>query len=161
MELGFPLLSEYLFQNVSDECPLNINLDLKPGVELRPFQKNSLDNIFRKGTLKSGLIILPCGAGKSLVGVAACCRLRQKAIVLCNSVLSMEQWKDEFLRWSTVSPDAISCLTSTSSLKELKHVKQESCDIVISTYEMVANQKKRSPKGQEMMDWLSQQVFHV
>jgi len=41
------------------------------------------------------------GAGKSLVGVTACCTVRKRALVLCNSAVSVEQWKYQFKMWST------------------------------------------------------------
>lgn len=41
------------------------------------------------------------GAGKSLVGVTACCTVRKRALVLCNSGVSVEQWKQQFKMWST------------------------------------------------------------
>ena len=52
--------------------------------------------MFGNGRGRSGVIVLPCGAGKSLVGVTACCTVRKKAIVLCNSGVSVEQWKQQF-----------------------------------------------------------------
>lgn len=53
------------------------------------------------------MIVLPCGAGKSLVGVTACCTVRKKAIVLCNSGVSVEQWKTQFKMWSTADDSMI------------------------------------------------------
>lgn len=45
--------------------------------------------------------MLHTGAGKSLVGVTACCTVRKRALVLCNSGVSVEQWKQQFKMWST------------------------------------------------------------
>lgn len=57
--------------------------------------------MFGNGRARSGVIVLPCGAGKSLVGVTACCTVRKRALVLCNSGVSVEQWKQQFKMWST------------------------------------------------------------
>lgn len=51
--------------------------------------------------------MLPCGAGKSLVGVTACCTIRKRALVLCNSGVSVEQWKQQFKMWSTADDSMI------------------------------------------------------
>ena len=59
--------------------------------------------MFVNGRARSGLIVLPCGAGKSLVGVTACCTVRKRALVLCTSAVSVEQWKAQFKMWSTVA----------------------------------------------------------
>ena len=63
--------------------------------------------MFGNGRARSGVIVLPCGAGKSLVGVTACCTVRKKAIVLCNSGVSVEQWKTQFKMWSTADDSMI------------------------------------------------------
>ena len=158
MHLGYPLVLEYEYGLEAER--LAANMALKKGISLRPYQKASLDNIFCKGMMRSGLIILPCGAGKSLVGVGACCLLGQKAIVLCNSVMSMEQWKQEFLRWSTLTSEGIGCLSS-SATKDFKRIQSGGCSVVLSTFEMIAHQRKRSDKGQRMMEWLAYQEWGV
>ncbi len=79
MELDFPLLAEYDFRH--DTLNPDINIDLKPMAILRPYQEKSLRKMFGNGRARSGVIVLPCGAGKSLVGVTACCTVRKKAMV--------------------------------------------------------------------------------
>lgn len=99
LELDYPLLAEYDFRN--DTRNPDINIDLKPAAVLRPYQEKSLRKMFGNGRARSGLIVLPCGAGKSLVGVTAVCTVRKRALVLCNSGVSVEQWKYQFKMWST------------------------------------------------------------
>ncbi len=77
MELEYPLLAEYDFRH--DTVNPDINIDLKPNAVLRPYQEKSLRKMFGNGRARSGVIVLPCGAGKSLVGVTACCTVRKKA----------------------------------------------------------------------------------
>ena len=103
IQLEYPLLAEYDFQK--DTRNQDINIDLRPAAAatLRPFQKKSLSKMFVNGRARSGLIVLPCGAGKSLVGVTACCTVRKRALVLCTSAVSVEQWKAQFKMWSTVA----------------------------------------------------------
>ena len=99
IQLEYPLLAEYDFRN--DTHNQDINIDLRPAAVLRPYQEKSLRKMFGNGRARSGLIVLPCGAGKSLVGVTACCTVRKRALVLCNSGVSVEQWKAQFKMWST------------------------------------------------------------
>ena len=105
MAMDYPLLAEYDFRN--DTLNPDINIDLKPLATLRPYQEKSLRKMFGNGRARSGVIVLPCGAGKSLVGVTACCTVRKKAIVLCNSGVSVEQWKTQFKMWSTADDSMI------------------------------------------------------
>ncbi len=74
---------------------LFISIDLRPTALLRPYQEKSLRKMFGNGRARSGVIVLPCGAGKSLVGVTACCTVRKRCLVLCNSAVSVEQWKTQ------------------------------------------------------------------
>lgn len=67
IEIEHPLLAEYDFRN--DTVNPDINIDLKPAAVLRPYQEKSLRKMFGNGRARSGVIVLPCGAGKSLVSV--------------------------------------------------------------------------------------------
>ncbi len=51
--------------------------------------------------------MLPCGAGKSLVGVSAAVRVRKSCLCLCTSSVSVDQWRFQFLEWSTLQTDQI------------------------------------------------------
>ena len=79
----------------------NIDIDLKPAALLRPYQEKSLRKMFGNGRARSGYMVLPHGGGKSLLGVTACCTVRKRALILCNSEVSVEQWKAQFKMWST------------------------------------------------------------
>ena len=68
--------------------------------------------MFSNERARSGLIVLPCGAGKTLTGIAAACTIRKSTIVVCNSQVSCAQWKREFLKWSTIKSKDILIYTS-------------------------------------------------
>ena len=102
-ECFFPLLSEYDYLN-DKEIP-TLSIDLLPSCALRPYQELSLRKMFSNGRARSGLIVLPCGAGKTLTGVTAVCTMKKPAIVVCTSSEAVDQWRNEFIRWfSTPSP---------------------------------------------------------
>jgi len=67
ISLEYPLLAEYDFRN--DKNIPDLPIDLKPTTTLRPYQEKSLKKMFGNGRARSGVIVLPCGAGKTLVGV--------------------------------------------------------------------------------------------
>ena len=89
-------------------------MELRPNCILRPYQEKSLRHMFSNGRARSGIIVLPCGAGKTLTGVAACCTVDKPAIVLCTSNVAVEQWEKEFQRWSTVKRGQICQFTTKS-----------------------------------------------
>ena len=92
--LNYPMMEEYDFKNDAQNPTMPI--DLKPTTGLRPYQNMSLGKMFGNGRARSGVIVLPCGAGKSLVGVAAAARIKKKCMVVCNSSVSVDQWRSQF-----------------------------------------------------------------
>ena len=75
LELGLPVLEEYDFRN--DKANPDLDIDLRPSAQIRHYQEKSLSKMFGNGRAKSGIIVLPCGAGKTLVG-NHCCMHHQK-----------------------------------------------------------------------------------
>jgi len=153
MAMEYPLLAEYDFRN--DTLNPDINIDLKPMAILRPYQEKSLRKMFGNGRARSGVIVLPCGAGKSLVGVTACCTVRKKAIVLCNSGVSVEQWKTQFKMWSTADDSMIARFTSDAKDKPM------GCSVLITTFNMITHTQKRSWEAEQTMKWIQEQEWGI
>ncbi|XP_076272676.1 ATP-dependent DNA helicase hay [Rhynchophorus ferrugineus] len=153
IELEYPLLAEYDFRN--DTVNADINIDLRPSAVLRPYQEKSLRKMFGNGRARSGVIVLPCGAGKSLVGVTACCTVRKRALVLCNSGVSVEQWKQQFKMWSTADDSMICRFTSEAKDKPM------GCSILVTTYSMITHTQKRSWEAEQTMKWLQEQEWGI
>ncbi|MGH0169815.1 UNVERIFIED_CONTAM: hypothetical protein FKN15_057354 [Acipenser sinensis] len=151
IQLEYPLLAEYDFRN--DTVNPDINIDLKPTAVLRPYQEKSLRKMFGNGRARSGVIVLPCGAGKSLVGVTAACTVRKRCLVLGNSSVSVEQWKAQFKMWSTIDDSQICRFTSDAKDKPI------GCSIAISTYSMLGHTTKRSWEAERVMEWLRSQEW--
>jgi DNA excision repair protein ERCC-3 len=147
LEIGFPILEEYDFRN--DDVNPNLEIDLRPNTQIRPYQEKSLSKMFGNGRAKSGIIVLPCGAGKTLVGITAACTIKKGVIVLCTSSMSVVQWRQEFLKWSNINPDDIAIFTAES-----KNKFSGSTGIIVTTYSMVTNSRERSHDSKKMMDFL-------
>uniref|UniRef100_A0A672PB32 General transcription and DNA repair factor IIH helicase/translocase subunit XPB n=1 Tax=Sinocyclocheilus grahami TaxID=75366 RepID=A0A672PB32_SINGR len=151
IQLEYPLLAEYDFRN--DTVNPDINMDLKPTAVLRPYQEKSLRKMFGNGRARSGVIVLPCGAGKSLVGVTAACTVRKRCLVLGNSSVSVEQWKAQFKMWSTIDDSQICRFTSDAKDKPI------GCSVAISTYSMLGHTTKRSWEAERVMEWMKSQEW--
>jgi DNA excision repair protein ERCC-3 len=150
-ELDYPLLAEYDFRN--DTNMPNIDIDLRPNATLRPYQEKSLRKMFGNGRARSGIIVLPCGAGKTLVGVTAACTINKRALVLCNSGVSVEQWKTQFKMWSTADDNIIARFTHEAKDKPTE------AKILISTYSMLTITSKRSYEAEKVLNWLKGQEW--
>ncbi|KAG7867254.1 hypothetical protein KL918_002693 [Ogataea parapolymorpha] len=147
-EIDYPMLEEYDFRNDTQNPDLEI--DLKPSTQIRPYQEKSLSKMFGNGRARSGIIVLPCGAGKTLVGITAACTIRKSVIVLCTSSVSVMQWRQQFLQWCTIQPENVAVFTS-----ENKEMFSGDAGLVVSTYSMVANTRNRSYDAQKVMDFLT------
>ena len=145
--MGCPALEEYDFRN--DEINPTLDIDLKPNAQIRSYQEKSLSKMFGNGRAKSGIIVLPCGAGKTLVGITAACTIKKGTIILCTSSMSVVQWRNEFLRWSNIDPNDIAIFTSDN-----KERFRRSTGIIVSTYSMVSQTRARSYDAEKMMEWM-------
>ncbi|CAN1778190.1 General transcription and DNA repair factor IIH helicase subunit XPB2 [Linum perenne] len=139
------MLEEYDFRN--DPMNPDINMELKPHAQPRPYQEKSLSKMFGNGRARSGIIVLPCGAGKSLVGVSAASRIRKSCLCLATNAVSVDQWHFQFRLWSTIPDEQITRFTSDS-----KERIQGNAGVVVTTYNMIAFGGKRSEESEKIIE---------
>ncbi|KAI1106273.1 DNA repair helicase RAD25 [Jackrogersella minutella] len=153
LEIQYPMLEEYDFRN--DDKNANLEIDLRPATQIRSYQEKSLSKMFGNGRAKSGIIVLPCGAGKTLVGITAACTIKKGTIVLCTSTMSANQWRNEFLKWSNIRPEDIALFTSDHKAKFPGNT-----GIIVTTYPMVTNSgKKRAHDSEKVMKFLREKEW--
>mmetsp|Transcript_19555 Transcript_19555/g.21213 ORF Transcript_19555/g.21213 Transcript_19555/m.21213 type:complete len:745 (-) Transcript_19555:2528-4762(-) len=139
----YPLMEEYDFKH--DLRNPNIEMNLRPSTKIRPYQEKSLSKMFGNGRARSGIIVLPCGAGKSLTGVTAASTVKKSCVVMCINNASVKQWREQFLMWTTVAPKCVKLFTSTE--KDTLPADNEGC-IIITTYSMICKSGARSVSGE-------------
>ncbi|WP_404443041.1 DEAD/DEAH box helicase [Microbacterium marinum] len=100
------------------------------GWSLRPYQRKAVD-IFSEGG--SGVVVLPCGAGKTLVGAAAMADTKTTTLILVTNTVSARQWRDELLKRTSLTPEEIGEYSGQS--KEVKPV-------TIATYQILTAKRK-------------------
>jgi len=145
-ESHYPLLEEYDYSK--DHKNPKLIMEQRPSTKIRPYQVRSLSKMFGNNRARSGIIVLPCGAGKSLTGVMAATTIKRSTVVMCINNASVLQWKEQFTLWTTVSDKCIKVFTSAT--KEQLPPPSEAC-IVITTYSMASRGGKRSESGELMM----------
>jgi len=143
--LNYPMLEEYDFRN--DTVNPDLEMELKPQARPRPYQEKSLSKMFGNGRARSGIIVLPCGAGKSLVGVSAACRIKKSCLCLATNAVSVDQWAFQFKLWSTIKDEHISRFTSDNKEKFTGMA-----SVVVTTYNMVAFGGKRSEDSEKIIE---------
>jgi DNA excision repair protein ERCC-3 len=97
---------------------------------VRDYQTDAVEAFWAGGDARggSGVIVLPCGAGKTIVGLAAMAALQKSTLVLTTSQTAVHQWHAELLDKTDVSGDCIG--EYTGSTKDLRPV-------TIATYQIV------------------------
>ncbi|MBW0519114.1 hypothetical protein O181_058829 [Austropuccinia psidii MF-1] len=99
---------------------------------------------------RSGIIVLSCGAGKTLIGITAASTILKLVLSLCTLGVSVNQWRQQFLMWSNIQDRQIAVFTA-----EQKEKLAGPLGIVVSTYSMVAKRTTCSHDSQKMMDFLT------
>ena len=145
----YPLLEEYDFEH--DETSPNINMMLKPRFPIRYYQKKALSIMFNSKRARSGIIVLPCGAGKTLVGIMATGMIKKNTIVLCNSSkkqfnldVSVDQWYKEYKEWTTIDKNNV--IRYTSRYKDNLYEMEKTGGVMITAYSMMGFKGNRSEK---------------
>ncbi len=112
-----------------------ITLENKPW-HLRGYQKDSVSTFHASGDKKggSGVIVLPCGAGKTMVGIGVMHELQTSTIILCPNVIAVRQWIQELLDKTTLTPDQIGEYTGAE--KTIRPV-------TVATYQILTWRKSR------------------
>ncbi|NQU44888.1 helicase-associated domain-containing protein [bacterium] len=137
IKIGFPVedLAGY-----EDGDPLDISLrDLTLNGQpfsLRPYQQQAVAAYYAGGAAVggSGVLVLPCGAGKTVIGIGAISRIRQHTLVLSTNIVALRQWRDELLDKTNLSPDMIGEYSG-----EVKQIRP----ITLTTYQILTYRKKR------------------
>ena len=98
--------------------------------KMRDYQAHAVDKFWTGG---SGVVVLPCGAGKTIVGAAAMSVAKTNTLILVTNTVSARQWKSELLKRTTLTEDEIG--EYSGSLKEIKPV-------TIATYQILTTKRK-------------------
>ena len=103
---------------------------------LRAYQRDAVDAFYGDGAVDggSGVVVLPCGAGKTIVGLAVMARLGMKTLILCTNVTALRQWRDELLDKTTLTTDDVG---------EYSGATKDVCPVTLSTYQMLTWRKTR------------------
>ena len=91
---NLPLIEEYDFKR--DRTTPDLQIEIKSTTVIRDYQEKSLSKMFSNGRARSGIIVLPCGAGKTLTGILAASQIKKSTLVLCTTNVSLEQWRKQF-----------------------------------------------------------------
>jgi DNA excision repair protein ERCC-3 len=136
VKLGWP--AEDLAGYVDGEAhPIELRED---GWSLRQYQREAADGFWHGG---SGVVVLPCGAGKTLVGTAAMAQAKATTLILVTNTVAARQWRDELLRRTSLTEDEIG---------EYSGAKKEIRPVTVATYQVMTTRRKGVYTHLELLD---------
>jgi DNA excision repair protein ERCC-3 len=100
------------------------------GWQLRPYQQEATESFWAGG---SGVVVLPCGAGKTLVGAAAMAEAKATTLILVTNTVAGRQWKRELVARTSLSEDEIG---------EYSGERKEIRPVTIATYQVLTTRRK-------------------
>ncbi|MEV4598719.1 DNA repair helicase XPB [Amycolatopsis sp. NPDC049253] len=107
---------------------------------LRDYQRQAAEAFWAGG---SGVVVLPCGAGKTLVGAAAMAHAKATTLILVTNTVAGRQWKRELVARTSLTEDEIG---------EYSGEKKEIRPVTIATYQVVTRKTKGEYRHLELFD---------
>ncbi len=111
--------------------------------KLRPYQVEAAESYWAGGSPEGGqgIVVLPCGSGKTMVGMEVMARARTHTLILCTNVSAVHQWITELLDKTTITKEDIG--EYTGGKKEIKPV-------TVTTYQMLTFRKSKDGPFEHM-----------
>jgi DNA excision repair protein ERCC-3 len=136
LKLGWP--AEDLAGYVDGEAHA---IDLvQDGWEMRAYQREAVAGFWHGG---SGVVVLPCGAGKTIVGAAAMAEARATTLILVTNTVAARQWRHELLKRTSLTEDEIG---------EYSGARKEIRPVTIATYQVMTTRRKGVYTHLELLD---------
>ena len=137
-EIGFPVEDVAGYQDgAALAVPLN-DSDADGGpFRLRPYQREAVDAFYDAGrsTGGSGVVVLPCGAGKTIVAIGALHRVGCQGLILTTNTTALRQWKRELLSKTQLDPELVG---------EYSGERKEIRPVTITTYQMLTYRHRKT-----------------
>ncbi|MDQ3899325.1 MAG: DEAD/DEAH box helicase [Actinomycetota bacterium] len=136
LKIGWP--AEDLAGYVDGEAhPIEL---VEDGWSLRDYQRDAVTGFWAGG---SGVVVLPCGAGKTLVGIAAMAQAKATTLILVTNTVAGRQWKRELTARTSLSADEVG---------EYSGERKEIRPVTIATYQVMTRKSKGEYRHLDLFD---------
>ncbi len=129
IKMGFP---------VDDRIPLKkgepVPMKLKASLSVRQYQMDAVSSVLGNGEKGTGYgtVVLPCGAGKTIVGLVMMSKLQTRTLILAPNVTSVHQWMNEISSKTDIPSELVG---------EYSGEKKEIKPITVCTYQILTYRK--------------------
>lgn len=131
---------------VEDLIPFEVQQDfpvsLKPELKLRDYQVSAVRSVLGNGEPGTGygVVVLPCGSGKTIVGMAIMAALCTPTLIICPNVIAVRQWIAELKDKTQIPPEEIG---------EYSGEKKQIRNITVCTYQVLIYQSENPDQEQQ------------
>jgi len=131
---GFPIADRAGFRTGAS---LEIHYPEDSEFKLRGYQNESVDAFFsdQGGGGGSGVVVLPCGAGKTMVGIGLIEKLKCQTLILAPNITSIRQWRKEIIQWTNLGEDDVA---------EYSGARKDIAAVTVATYQITAHRKSKT-----------------
>ena len=137
IKIGFPV-EDLAGYEEGDPCEISLRDVMRKGgiLTIRDYQQSAIHAFHKDGSPEggSGIIVLPCGAGKTVVGIGEMVLYKTATLILVTNTVALRQWREEILDKTNVNPDIIG---------EFSGEKKDIRDITIATYNILTYRRKK------------------
>jgi len=138
IRMGFPV-EDLAGYDEGDPCPIELKERTPRDIPfiVRDYQESAIGAFYRGGALEggSGVIVLPCGAGKTIVGIGVMNLLKTQTLILVTNTVALRQWREELLDKTTADPEMIG---------EYSGERKDIRPITIATYNILTYRRRKS-----------------
>ncbi|MBN2387047.1 MAG: DEAD/DEAH box helicase [Anaerolineales bacterium] len=138
LQIGYPAedLAGYV---VGEDLPITLRPVTRSGepFQLRHYQEDAAEVFHAGGTMQggSGVIVLPCGAGKTIVGMVAMAQLQTSTLILTPHTVAVRQWMSELVDKTSLTEDVVG---------EYSGLQKDIRPVTVSTYQILTYRKRSS-----------------
>lgn len=137
IKLGFPVEDLAGYAD-GDPCDIRLRDTTHSGqpFTIREYQQSAVNAFYKGGGLEggSGVIVLPCGSGKTIVGIGIMALLKTETLILVTNTVAIRQWKEELLDKTSLTEDMIG---------EYSGEKKEIRPITVATYHILTYRREK------------------
>ncbi len=137
IKIGFPVEDVAGYEE-GEPCSINTRETTLSGRDfvIRDYQQDAVNSFYKGGGPEggSGVIVMPCGAGKTIVGIGAMAIHKTATLILVTNTIALRQWRDEILDKTDLQSDMIG---------EFSGDKKEIKPVTIATYNILTYRKNK------------------
>jgi DNA excision repair protein ERCC-3 len=136
LKIGWPA-EDFAGYVDGEKHPIALDED---GWELRSYQRDAADSFWHGG---SGVVVLPCGAGKTIVGAAAMAQAQATTLILVTNTVAARQWRHELLKRTSLTE---------AEIGEYSGARKQIRPVTIATYQVMTTRRKGVYAHLELFD---------